>query len=256
MSYFHAKSLIALLLMAAGVAALVSMLTLMGRSERKLGAAVLRATHRGSGYVFAGLLVIAAGMGLRHLATVGDGLPLRGVIHWVLATLLVVVLGLKIVIARFYKQLLKLVPVLGLIVFSLAFVVVVVSAVFFLITGGAAGAGRPTVGAAISQAGPAGASVSGGAPPVVVSGSGDAALGEALFARHCSFCHYVDSVDVKIGPGLAGLLSRATLSSTGAPATLENVRLQLVKPAGTMPSFARTLSEDELRDLLAYLATL
>jgi cytochrome c2 len=245
MSYFHAKSLIALLLTAAGVAALVSMLTLMGRSERKLGPAVLRATHRAAGYVFAGLLAIAAGMGLRHLAAAGDGLPLRGVIHWVLATLLVVVLGLKIVIARFYKQFLKFVPVLGLIVFSLAFVVVVVSAVFFLITGGAVGAGRPTVGAAASRTGLAGP-----------SGLGDAVLGEALFARHCSFCHYVDSVNAKIGPGLAGLLGRATLSSTGAPATLENVRLQLVEPVGTMPSFAGTLSEDELRDLLAYLATL
>lgn len=253
MSYFQIKSLIALLSMAAGVTALVSMLTLMGRSERRLRVETLVVTHRASGYVFAALVAVAAMMGLRHLAIVGDSLPLRGVIHWVLAALLVVVVGLKIVIARFYRQFLKLMPVFGLIVFSLAVVVVVVSAVFFLITGGAVGAEGPTGIAPRETA---------GAPAVRESAerralaSGDASRGEVLFARHCSFCHNVESVEPTIGPGLANLLKRDELPSSGRPATPENVRAQLIDPVGSMPSFAETLSEEELNDLIAYLSGL
>lgn len=242
MSYFQVKSLIALLLMGAGVTALVSMLTLMGRSERRLSVLRLRATHRTAGYAFAGLTVVAAIMGFRYLGAAGDGLALRGVIHWILATLLVVVLALKIVIVRYYKQFLKFVPVFGLIVFSLAFVVVVVSAVFFVVTGGALGAGRPTAATALEKS-----------PPSAVSESGDPARGEALFARHCSFCHHTDSEETKIGPGLAGLLARSELPSSGKPATPENVRAQIVDPAGTMPPFAETFSENDLGDVLAFL---
>jgi len=256
MSYFHVKSLIALLLMVAGVSALVSMLTLMGRSERRLSVAGLRATHRTAGYVFAALLVIAAIMGLRYLAAAGDGLALRGVIHWVVASLLVIVLALKIAIVRFYKQFLKFVPVLGLIVFSLAFVVVVVSAVFFLLTGGDFGAARPAVDATSAEAPAAAVERSPGttvtaSPPTPTSG--DASRGEALFARHCSFCHHADSAEAKIGPGLANLLSEARLLSSGRPGTPENVRAQLVDPVGSMPSFAKTLSESELDDVMAHL---
>jgi mono/diheme cytochrome c family protein len=244
-SYYHFKSLIALLVMVAGVTALTSMLTLMGRSDARLGGPALRAIHRAAGYAFAVLVAVATVMGLRHLGFVADALPLRGVVHWVLATLLVVVLGLKVVISRFFKQLLKLAPALGLTVFSLAFVVVVVSAVFFLITGGVVGAWAPAVEVLTSQT-----------QPVEASGLPDVALGEALFARHCSHCHYADRGDSKIGPGLAGLLSRGTLSSTGMPATVESVRAQILDPVGAMPSFAARLSDEELRDLLAYVATL
>ena len=231
--------------MVAGVTAVTAMLTLMGRPDTRLGGPALRVIHRAAGYAFVVLVAVAAAMGLRHLASVGDALPFRGVIHWVLATFLVAVLGLKVVISRFFKQLLKLAPALGLTVFSLAFVVVVVSAAFFVITGGAVGAWVPAVEIVASQA-----------QPVEGPGSPDVVLGEALFARHCSHCHYADRGDSKIGPGLAGLLSRRTLSSTGMPATIESVREQILDPVGVMPSFAARLSDEEIRDLLAYLATL
>ena len=245
MSYFEAKSLIALLFMGAAVTAVVSMLTLMGRSERKLSILGLRATHRTAGYVFAGLLVVAAIMGLRYLAAAGDGLALRGVIHWVLATFLVVVLGLKIVIVRYYKQFLKFVPVFGLIVFCLAFVVAVVSAVFFLVARGPAAAGDARVVPAEQQSSEA-----------TILTAGDPNRGEGLFGRHCAFCHHAESEESKIGPGLAGVLSGDVLSSSRIPATSESVRAQLMDPAGTMPSFAGVLSDQDLDHLIAYLRTL
>ena len=117
MSYYAIKSLLAVFFLAAGATALVSMLTLMGRSERRLGALTLMRTHRIAGYVFVALVVVLATMGFRHLARAGDGLPLRGVIHWTLALFLVAALALKLVIVRSYRQFIKFVPVFGLIVF-------------------------------------------------------------------------------------------------------------------------------------------
>jgi mono/diheme cytochrome c family protein len=247
MSYFHVKSWIALLVMGAGVTALASMLALMGRSDRRLRAERLRGIHRASGYAFAALIVVAAIMGLRYLGAVGDALPLRGVIHWVVAALLVVVLGLKIVVVRLARQFLKFVPVLGLIVFSLVFVVVVVSAVFFLVTGGAVGGLS-----APASAGSRAARVERG----TAIAAGDASRGEILFELHCSFCHHPDSGEAKVGPGLANLMAPGRLLSSGAAATPESVLAQLVDPMGSMPSFAETLSEAELNDVMAYLARL
>jgi cytochrome c2 len=254
-SYFQVKSLIALLFTTAGVTALVSMLTLMGRSERRMSVTGLRATHRASGYVFAALLAVAAIIGLGYLAAAGDGLPLRGVIHWVLASLLVVVLGLKIVIVRYFKQFLKFAPVFGLIVFSLAFLVVVVSAVFYLVTGGAVGGGRPSV-AALEETAEVSAVGTEERSTGEAATTGDPARGEALFARHCAFCHHADSEESKIGPGLAGLFGREALTSSGGPVTPENVRAQLTDPVGTMPSFAGSLSERDLVDMVAYMQRL
>ena len=238
MSYFATKSLLAVFFVAAGATALISMLTLMGRSERRLGALVLMRTHRIAGYVFVALLLVLATMGLRYLSAAGDGLPLRGVIHWTLALFLVAAVGLKIAIVRSYRQFLKFVPVFGLIVFSLAFVVAAVSAGFFAVTG----RGDP---AAVEQP-----------QAEYVSDAGDPALGESTFERNCRMCHFADSAEAKTGPGLGGLFSRDRLTSSGRPVTRDSVRGQIEAPVASMPSFKSRLSRDELIDLLAYLETL
>jgi len=113
----------ALLLLASGSVALVAMLSLMGRAERR-GASpgALRATHRVAGYAFAACLAVLVVRGAGLLAAAGDQISLRAVFHIVLALGIVALLGLKILIARFYRQLLKYAPALGIIVFTLAFV--------------------------------------------------------------------------------------------------------------------------------------
>ena len=238
MSYYAIKSLLAVFFLAAGATALVSMLTLMGRSERRLGALTLMRTHRIAGYVFVALVVVLATMGFRHLARAGDGLPLRGVIHWTLALFLVAALALKLVIVRSYRQFIKFVPGFGLIVFSLAFVVAAVSAGFFVLAG-------PRGTAPVEQ------------PQVEqVSDAGDAGRGEVIFARNCQMCHFADSTEAKTGPGLGGLFARDRLASSGRPVTRAAVRGQIEAPVGSMPSFTSRLSQDELSDLLVYLETL
>jgi mono/diheme cytochrome c family protein len=301
MSFFVTKTLLAALFIAAGFTAALSMLTLMGKSERRMSAVALRNTHRVSGYAFAALLVVLAILGLHHLSAAGDTLSLRGVLHWSVAALLVFVLALKLAVVRWFKQFLKLVPAMGMIVVVLALVVATLSAVFFVVTGGAgprqplmatpeaeheptsvsevwSGVARDEVSnEAVTQEAddaadePARPLVSGlaanaeeaaveaaveTAAAVAEQAIGDAGAGEQVFTRSCAGCHHSDSVDNKIGPGLAGLFARDEIASSGQPVTTENIREQIVAPAGGMPAFKAFLSEEQLDDLIAFLQTL
>lgn len=81
-----------------------------------------------------------------------------------------------------------------------------------------------------------------------------AVTGPALFEeKGCAQCHYTDSKDKKIGPGLKGVFSAETLPASGRPATRQNVREQLKDPYGTMPSYADRLTEKQTRLLIEYL---
>jgi mono/diheme cytochrome c family protein len=252
MSFFVTKTLLATLFIAAGLTAALSMLTLMGKTERRMGVMALRGTHRIAGYVFATLLVVLVVMGLRYLSAVGDSLSVRGVLHWSLASLLVFVLALKLVVVRWFKQFIKFVPVMGMTVITLALVVAMLSAVFFVVTGGFGGSEpREKQRVEVRE--------SAGDAPVVAAAdetSAGAAEGEQLFVKYCSGCHYNDSADRKIGPGLAGLFARDTIVASGAPMSSEGVRTQIVAPTGGMPSFEPYLSEQQLDDLIAYVKTL
>ncbi|OGD20535.1 MAG: hypothetical protein A2W03_02125 [Candidatus Aminicenantes bacterium RBG_16_63_16] len=85
--------------------------------------------------------------------------------------------------------------------------------------------------------------------------AGDSGAGAELYARQCGSCHYADSTEAKVGPGLKGVLARDKLPFSDKPATEENVRHQFLRPAGRMPAFA-FLSKREIADLIAYLKIL
>ena len=246
MSFFAIKTTLAVLLVAAGLTAAISMLTLMGKPEKRMSIPTLMKVHRTAGYVFVGLLVILAVMGARYLAAAGDSLALRGVLHWVLAAALILILALKLAIVRTFKQFVKFAPVLGMTVITMALLVATISAGFFAITR----RGAPTADAGW----PAVEAVQPAAETVQLAG--DAALGASVFATNCSNCHNADSTESGIGPGLAGLFDRAELPLSGKPVTRESVRAQIITPMGSMPSFQSYISDEGLSDLLAYIETL
>lgn len=81
--------------------------------------------------------------------------------------------------------------------------------------------------------------------------------GGALFqSKGCSQCHFTDSRDTKIGPGLKGLFARETLPASGRAATEENVRTQLKTPYKNMPSYADRLTGAQRDLLIQYLKSL
>jgi cytochrome c len=83
--------------------------------------------------------------------------------------------------------------------------------------------------------------------------AGDATKGKDVFEQ-CGVCHNVDTDEKKIGPSLKGLFKRAKLKNA-KPVTDENV-LKIINTGGNgMPSYADTLSDEEKKDVLAYLKT-
>ena len=231
----YTKSILAIFFLAAGLTAVICMLTLMGRAERKINATLLRGLHKIAGTVFAVMYLVISYFCLHYVEMAGEGLSTRAVFHGVLAVALFFVLALKLSIVQFYKQFLRYVPGLGMTVFGLAFAVFFTSAgYFFLVTGETTGADEP-----ISQ----------------VSATAGAQDGKMLFDNQCSFCHHADRTDSKLGPGLKGVLKAENLPASGRPATPENVTQQLLNPYQSMPSFS-SLSEQEIKDLVAYLKTL
>ena len=80
--------------------------------------------------------------------------------------------------------------------------------------------------------------------------------GKTVFAQNCSGCHFSDSRETKVGPGLAGLFDRETLPVSGRPVSEETVRHQFEDPYKNMPRLADDLSKQQIEDVIAYLKTL
>jgi len=224
-----------LIFFAAALGAALSMLTLMGRQNRKMKPSLLKILHKINGYIFLLLLLVISYVCIKYVAEAGGNLHPRAISHSVLALFLLIIFFIKILIVRFFKQFLKFVPVLGIIVLSLAFVVSATSAGFYF----------------LRSADSFSTNMDNSTLPVK-SLEGSAETGAVLFQNKCGFCHYADREESQTGPGLKGLLKKEKLPHSGRPSTIENVKNQLINPVSFMPSF-KDLPEKDIADLLAYL---
>lgn len=238
MSFFLVKNIIGILFLIAGIVAVVTMLTIMGKQEHKIPAPKLRKFHKTAGRVFFVLMLVNAVLGIKYWGEAGDQLSTRGVLHAILAIGLVIILLLKISIIKIFKNFLRMAPTLGMIIFCMAFVVYFISGGFYLVRS--------------IPAQPATAEGS-GQPSSLAEGNAEG--GAAVFLQYCSTCHYADKEDYLSGPGLANLLKHDILPVSERPATLENIKSQILNPFRIMPAFTN-LSEQDMADLLAYIKTL
>jgi cytochrome c553 len=238
MSFFLLKSILASIFLLSAIGAAASMLTMMGKAEKKISPKTLVKIHKICGRVFLILLLPLLFLGMRYWTRIGDQASLRAVFHAVLASGFIIIVLLKVAIVKFYKQFLRFAPVLGMLVFSFAFVVFSISAGYY------------SARALNADLAPS-AEVDAVEFEIVESPEN----GAAFFKANCLSCHHADKEDKKLGPGLKDLLKKEKLPHSGRPATVENVRQQLIRPVLTMPSFAR-LTDQEMADLIAYLKIL
>ncbi len=238
MSFFVIKVILGSILFLSGLGATLTMLTLMGRAEKKTSPTTLRKLHKFFGFIFFLLLLILAFMGLRYWASVGDEISTRAVMHGILALALFIVFFTKVAIIQYFKQFLKMAPTLGLIVFSLSFVVFVISGKYYILRG---------------YFSPPAAEITETSTSEQIQGR--VGEGKKIFDTKCLPCHSPDTEERKIGPSLMGLLKKDSLPHTGNPATVENIKKQLIRPALTMPAF-KDFSDQEFDDLFAYLRTI
>ena len=81
-----------------------------------------------------------------------------------------------------------------------------------------------------------------------------AAKGKEVFEQ-CGVCHNTDTDEKKIGPSMKGLYQREKLKN-GKPVNDANVLAVINAGGGGMPSYSDTLSDDEKKQVIAYLKTL
>jgi cytochrome c len=94
--------------------------------------------------------------------------------------------------------------------------------------------------------------------PKKSGGSNAAAVGrgKALFQQKCSLCHYDNSDQKKIGPGLKGLNKRGTFSVNGNKITDESLKTWIENGDQLMPPFKDVLEPAQIKDVIAYVRTL
>ena len=84
---------------------------------------------------------------------------------------------------------------------------------------------------------------------------GSATKGKALYKDNCGICHYSANTAKKIGPGLKGIYRRVKFAD-GKKVDDTSMREWILKGGVDMPSFEGALTDEQVRDLVAYLRTL
>ena len=79
------------------------------------------------------------------------------------------------------------------------------------------------------------------------------ARGQQVYQQHCVRCHYPTNTHSLHGPGLQAITKVPAMPS-GAPPTDERLSAVILRGRNMMP--ATPLTDDQLKDLLAYLHTL
>jgi len=90
------------------------------------------------------------------------------------------------------------------------------------------------------------------------SGSNAAAVarGKTIFQQKCTVCHYDNSDQKKIGPGLKGISKRGTFSVNGNKITDESLKTWIENGDQLMPGLKDSLEASQIKDVIAYVKTL
>jgi mono/diheme cytochrome c family protein len=253
------KSILSIFVALSALLAVFSMFEVFGRAERKFSVGRMTRLHKINGYFFLLLSIFIAYLCLKILMGTRGELSSRAVFHSVFALSVFLLLALKIVINRFYRQFYGQLRPLGLVLALLAFGLVGTSGGYYMVVTKLGtdltidrALGRGAEPARKARLGP---SEKPAEPIKISSDPEDIRLGKELYEAECTLCHDPNSRETIIGPGHKGLLKRDKLPVSGRPATAENIAKQLRNPYNRMPSFDY-LSDEEINDLLAYLNTL
>lgn len=93
------------------------------------------------------------------------------------------------------------------------------------------------------------------AVPSDVNATASVTAGSKLFQENCAICHFTDTTETKLGPGLKDLFKASHLPVSSKPVTEKNIEEQLKAPIKDMPAF-KSLTYEQIQFLIAYLKTL
>jgi cytochrome c2 len=92
--------------------------------------------------------------------------------------------------------------------------------------------------------------------PASHGSAGSVANGKEVFEKKCAMCHFADSDQKKIGPGLKGIFKRGTFSVNGNKVTTESLKTWIENGDSLMPGMKETLEPAQIKDVVAYVKTL
>jgi hypothetical protein len=118
------SSILSVLWLLCGLVAVVTMMSLLGRLGKSEGARHLRTTHRTLGWCFTAGYVAFLVVMIPKWTSNGPLLPAPFVVHATLGLLLFPLLLVKHLVVRVFKKYFPVLPHLGVILFTIAFVVV------------------------------------------------------------------------------------------------------------------------------------
>jgi cytochrome c553 len=257
LTIFFLKSLLSLPLLFVAAAAMYAMFEVFGRSTPPSSVKRLKRLHKGLGYLYATLFVVISYLCIGFVAASRSDPSPRTALHIALALSIIPLFLLKMLYVRFFHEFYSQAKVLGVIIGVCTFVLVGISAGFFLVTSHFGQDRSVDKSAYYELRGPflIVKKIEHQRSIAIRTDRLSIERGRTLFASKCAGCHDPDSTRTIIGPGLKGILKRPTLPISGDPAKPQNFLLKLKNPMGRMPSFAY-LSDEELEDLIAYLNTL
>ncbi len=82
------------------------------------------------------------------------------------------------------------------------------------------------------------------------------AAGRQLYDNYCDRCHEPYSSRGKKGPGLKGVFKQQYLSLSGLPANDERMTDIIKNGRAKMEGFRQVMTDEQIKDLIAYLHTL
>jgi len=82
------------------------------------------------------------------------------------------------------------------------------------------------------------------------------AAGRQLYDNYCDRCHEPYSSRGKKGPGLKGVFKKQYLALSGLPANDERMTDIIKNGRAKMEGFSRVMTDEQIKDLIAYLHTL
>jgi len=254
MSTFLLKSILSLILLLPTAAGMYTMFEIFGRGDRKNNIEALKKLHRTAGVFYLLVFAVVTFYCLKFIVVTKTELSIRATVHGTFSLAILVLLAVKVLYIRIYKQFYNQAKVFGLLIALLTFGAVGISAGHYLLVS--------EFGTDMSydrliqfkeKAGRVKKEES--RKPSMTTAPGAIISGKNIFEEKCRTCHSAEDTETLVGPGLKGILKRPELPVSKLPATPENIRRQLRQPLSRMPSFDY-LSEEEMDDIIAYLNTL
>ncbi len=133
MSLYVIKTIFACLLLVAGAGAFFTMMARFGRPGDEVRSERLRRVHKAFGWIYVWLLLpLVIGGGI-FLVRMGNGLSIRGGLHFLVAVSLLALLLVKVLTVKTYRQMLAFARSLGMTLFSVTLVIFLMMAGYFIL---------------------------------------------------------------------------------------------------------------------------